>query len=418
MKRNIVLCIIIGLYFILGCSNKESSSEESSDQIKIELSMDSDSFKNETILLPGKSRYLHYSQAVISKNDEILIPTENGFLFGINIYDDNVKLKFMPVQAEIFLEKQKRKLVRALVNFHSPNQKTKELQALSVKSLLKLLNENEFKEYSIPIIEEINSHSGIYLVMYQFTSFILDLSQSIENDRITLFAVGDFKMRNTFYENNDRVNLYIDYSGRRSDFGLDFKLGEKYLFLNPNLEEKILFDKTQLFNNEYYAYPSSNILSISRKGNLVAVRSLMNISENIDVIPLRISIFTIDKDNNPVLNQTWLSSYRESDKRISFPKVFDYITDFDQLLMFPFINGDPVHPLIELDSGDYLTCYSNIEKREWVKFDGEDFISVGGPTVISSELPLSFSIHRNGKYLFLFRDSDNAFCRYEVNIEK
>ena len=112
---------------------------------------------------------------------------------------------------------------------------------------------------------------------------------------------------------------------------------------------------------------------------------------------------------------SWKSPLRWPDRRVYFPggvgpndihRNFEFQTAIGEV--------DPFHPLIQVGENRVVTPYSDRENLEWVEFDGTTFSDVNGPTMISTGLVLSFNFSTDRRYLYLFRDSDNALARYTV----
>lgn len=112
---------------------------------------------------------------------------------------------------------------------------------------------------------------------------------------------------------------------------------------------------------------------------------------------------------------SWKSLLRWPDRRLDFPGGVDP-NDIHWNIHFHTNIGevDPFHPLIQVGENRVVTPYSDREELEWVEFDGTTFSDVNGPTMISTGLVLSFNFSTDRRYLYLFRDSDNALARYTV----
>ena len=112
---------------------------------------------------------------------------------------------------------------------------------------------------------------------------------------------------------------------------------------------------------------------------------------------------------------SWQSPLRLPDRRVAFPDGAAVNDIHGQILFYDAISEvDPFHPLIQVGENRVVTPYSDREELEWVEFDGTTFSDVNGPTMISTGLVLSFNFSTDRRYLYLFRDSDNALARYTV----
>lgn len=367
----------------------------------IDYSEGSIRFINGLEILSADMADQHYSQIIVLDSGAILVPTIGGFYYWENgISEIMMEPKTISVVSSCDDESRLRSMANIINAIYSNNYIENIENILTPDGIIDALNMHRFDRSTlIPIITEKYRAEGVYVLTYQLLTEYLNLND-IQPELQEIQFYFDDSMSSTQYGyfsvSRTRSDFYL-YNGAISDIDFNDYRNEKR---SDSLILPFDFHLDGTMNlKPYLGY------SVTR------TRRILNFSYNWEVGDglIHLELYEINDAKGLDRTWSWTSPPGRYDGRIAIPRIIS----LDQGL-YQYYHGDPFHPVIELDNGNFLTCFSDSPSRQWVEYNGEEFIDVNGPTVINSELPLSFDYSADKKYLFLFRNEDNALWRYEV----
>ena len=373
-------------------------------------------FTEETVLLGNDSAYKHYSQVIVTRNDEIVVPVEEGFLYWENP-EESLEPQFFEVSPVLIPIEEQAELGEFYYRFLKNFRGIQLNPSLTFEELAEKFHQSyeDFSYYRIPLLYYTDRSNSRYRFLYKTYPVELDLSGPI--------GEKSFKWIDEFQE---YLN-YSDTNAYESD-QTDLFIYERYLgsdrtsiwedkspaFFNPRRGERSVLSQEMLYLDDGLPYlPNTGNLSVTRLGNAVLVHTRYD-PDHFNTTIVGIILLSLSPEKTERM-MSWKSPLRWPDRRVYFPGGVGP-NDIHRNLEFQTAIGevDPFHPLIQVGENRVVTPYSDREKLEWVEFDGTTFSDVNGPTMISTGLVLSFNFSTDRRYLYLFRDSDNALARYTV----
>ena len=379
----------------------------------------SERFVEETVLLGSDSSYKHYSQVIVTRNDEIVVPVEDGFLYWENP-EESLEPQFFEVSPVLIPIEEQSELAGfyyKILDYDGEIEPSLD-SSLTFEELAEKFHQFNNKYlyyYRIPLLYYTDRSNSRYRFLYKTYPVELDLSgpigeksfKWINGSRINL----DYSNTNTY--ESDQTDLFI-YEGYLGPDRTSIWEDESPSFFNPKRGERSVLSQEMLYLDDGLLYPpDTGNLSVTRLGNAVSVHSMYD-PDHFNTRIVGIILLSLSPERTDRM-MSWKSPLRWPDRRVDFPGGVGP-NDIHRNLEFQTAIGevDPFHPLIQVGENRVVTPYSDREELEWVEFDGTTFSDVNGPTMISTGLVLSFNFSTDRRYLYLFRDSDNALARYTV----
>ena len=435
VKSAIYIMLLTALFS--ACNQKQDSSSQADqtvDQTSEEPVMEAapepasppakpDRFVQETVLLESESDYKHYSQVIVTRNDEVVVPVQDGFLYWANP-EESLEPQFFEA-APVSVSAEKRvELIMTYYNVLSYYRGARETPldtSLSFEELEEMFHESNEdyypRYYRIPLVYHIDRSNGRYRFLYKTHPVALDLSAP--PGQKTFEWTNDFRItldssNKDIYE-SDQTDLFI-YEGYIGLSEKSIRDDVSPAFFNPKRGERAVFSREMFKLDGVPSYqPEPRSLSVTRLGNVVSVFSRED-PDNYGRKIIGLALFSLSSLLQPQRVLSWQSTSKDSDReRVDYPGGLIPNDIYDGIAFhYTHIEGDPFHPLIQVGKNTVVTPYSDRDNLEWVEYDGTEFSDVNGPTVIAAGLPLAFNFSNDRRYLYLFRDSDNALTRYTV----
>ena len=434
--RSIVYIKCIGLVAFAGFSNacrqKDDAASESAlmnqemettvideSPEPVAAAVKSERFVEETVLLGSDSAYKHYSQVIVTRNDEIVVPVEEGFLYWENP-EESLEPQFFEASSVLIpIEEQSElgELYYGILDYYDEIESPLD-SSLTFEELAERFHQlrNEYLSYyRIPLLYYTDRSNSKYRFLYKTYPVELDLSgpvseksfKWINGSRINL----DYSNTNTY--ESDQTDLFI-YEGYLGPDRTSIWEDESPAFFNPKRGERSVLSQEMLYLDDGLPYPpDTGNLSVTRLGNAVSVVTYSD-TDRFNRMMVGIILLSLSPEKTDRM-MNWKSLLRWPDRRVDFPGGVDP-NDIHWNIHFHSNIGevDPFHPLIQVGENRVVTPYSDRKELKWVEFDGTTFSDVNGPTMIATGLVLSFNFSTDRRYLYLFRDSDNALARYTV----
>lgn len=434
--RSIVYIKCIGLVAFAGFSNacrqKDDAASESAPMNQemettvidespepVAAAVKSERFVEETVLLGSDSAYKHYSQVIVTRNDEIVVPVEEGFLYWENP-EESLEPQFfesspvlIPIEEQSELAGFYYKILDYDGEIEPPLNSSLTFEELAEK--FHQFNNKYLSYYRIPLLYYTDRSNSRYRFLYKTYPVELDLSGPVSEKSFNW--IDEFQEFLNYSDTNayesDQTDLFI-YEGYVGPYRTSLRNDESPAFLNPKRGERFVVSKETLYLDDGLLYlPVTGNLSVTRLGNAVSVKAHKD-PDRFNRLMVGIILLSLSLEQ-PERMMSWQSRLKLPDRRVAFPDGVAANDIHGQLLFYDAISEvDPFHPLIQVGENRVVTPYSDREKLEWVEFDGTTFSDVNGPTMISTGLVLSFNFSTDRRYLYLFRDSDNALARYTV----
>ena len=434
--RSIVYIKCIGLVAFAGFSNacrqKDDAASESAPMNQemettvidespepVAAAVKSERFVEETVLLGSDSAYKHYSQVIVTRNDEIVVPVEEGFLYWENP-EESLEPQFfesspvlIPIEEQSELAGFYYKILDYDGEIEPPLDSSLTFEELAEK--FHQFNNKYLSYYRIPLLYYTDRSNSRYRFLYKTYPVELDLSGPVSEKSFNW--IDEFQEFLNYSDTNayesDQTDLFI-YEGYVGPYRTSLRNDESPAFLNPKRGERFVVSKETLYLDDGLLYlPVTGNLSVTRLGNAVSVKAHKD-PDRFNRLMVGIILLSLSLEQ-PERMMSWQSRLKLPDRRVAFPDGVAANDIHGQLLFYDAISEvDPFHPLIQVGENRVVTPYSDREKLEWVEFDGTTFSDVNGPTMISTGLVLSFNFSTDRRYLYLFRDSDNALARYTV----
>lgn len=376
-------------------------------------------FVEETVLLGNDSAYKHYSQVIVTRNDEIVVPVEEGFLYWENP-EESLEPQFFEVSPVLIpIEEQSElagfyyKILDYQGEIEPPLDSSLTFEELAEK--FHQFNNKYLSYYRIPLLYYTDRSNSRYRFLYKTYPVELDLSGPVSEKSFNW--IDEFQEYLNYSDTNayesDQTDLFI-YEGYLGSDRTALRNDESPAFFNPERGERFVLSKEMLYLDDNLPYlPFKGNLSVTRFGNAVSVDAHSNSDHSGDRI-LGVIILSLSSEKSERM-MGWKSPLRWPDRRVNFPGGVGPNDIHRNIFFYNNIGEvDPFHPLIQVGENRVVTPYSDREDLEWVEFDGTTFSDVNGPTMISTGLVLSFNFSTDRRYLYLFRDSDNALARYTV----
>ena len=376
----------------------------------------SERFAEETVLLGSDSAYKHYSQVIVTRDDEIVVPVEEGFLYWENP-EESLEPQFFEVSPVMIPIEEQAELggfyYRFLKNFRSIHLDP----SLTFEELAEKFHQSyeDFSYYRIPLLYYTDRSNSRYRFLYKTYPVELDLSGPIGEKSFEW--INEFRTALNYSDTNayesEQTDLFI-YEGYLGSDRTSIWEDESPTFFNPKRGERSVLSQEMLYFDDGLPYlPNTGNLSVTRLGNAVSVHARYD-PDHFNTTVVGIILLSLSPEKTDRM-MSWKSPLRWPDRRVDFPGGVGP-NDIHRNLEFQTAIGevDPFHPLIQVGENRVVTPYSDREELEWVEFDGTTFSDVNGPTMISTGLVLSFNFSTDRRYLYLFRDSDNALARYTV----
>lgn len=430
MKSTVYISFIVLLLagFFSACRQKDDAASESApmnqemettvidENPEPAAAVKSERFVEETVLLGSDSSYKHYSQVIVTRNDEIVVPVEEGFLYWENP-EESLKPQFFEVSPVLIPIEEQAELGGVYYRFLKNFLGIQLDPSLTFEELAEKFHQSyeDLSYYRIPLLYYTDRSNSRYRFLYKTYPVELDLSGPIGEKSFKW--IDEFQEYLNYSDTNayesDQTDLFI-YEGYVGSDRTSLRNDESPAFFNPERGERFVLSKEMLYLDDGLPYlPNTGNLSVTRLGNAVSVDVHSNSDHSSDRI-LGVIILSLSSEKSERM-MGWKSPLIWPDRRVDFPGGVDP-NDIHWNIHFHSNIGevDPFHPLIQVGENRVVTPYSDREKLEWVEFDGTTFSDVNGPTMISTGLVLSFNFSTDRRYLYLFRDSDNALVRYTV----
>ena len=424
---NFIVLLLAG--FFSACRQKDEAASESAPMNQetetsvidespepAAAAVKSERFVEETVLLGSDSSYKHYSQVIVTRNDEIVVPVEDGFLYWENP-EEPLEPQFFEVSPVLIPIEEQAELggfyYRFLKNFRGIQLDP----SLTFEELAEKFHQSyeDFSYYRIPLLYYTDRSNSRYRFLYKTYPVELDLSGPIGEKSFKW--IDEFQEFLNYSDTNayesDQTDLFI-YEGYLGSDRTSIWEDESPAFFNPKRGERSVLSQEMLYLDDGLPYlPNTGNLSVTRLGNAVSVKAHDD-PDRFNRLMVGIILLSLSLEQ-PERMMSWQSRLRLPDRRVAFPDGVAVNDIHGQILFYDAISEvDPFHPLIQVGENRVVTPYSDREKLEWVEFDGTTFSDVNGPTMISTGLVLSFNFSTDRRYLYLFRDSDNALARYTV----
>ena len=423
---NIIVLLLAG--FFNACRQKDDAASESApmnqetettvidENPEPAAAVKPERFAEETVLLGSDSSYKHYSQVIVTRNDEIVVPVEDGFLYWENP-EESLKPQFFEVSPVLIPIEEQAELGGVYYRFLKNFLGIQLDPSLTFEELAEKFHQSyeDLSYYRIPLLYYTDRSNSRYRFLYKTYPVELDLSGPIGEKSFKW--IDEFQEYLNYSDTNayesDQTDLFI-YEGYVGSDRTSLRNDESPAFFNPERGERFVLSKEMLYLDDGLPYlPNTGNLSVTRLGNAVSVDVHSNSDHSSDRI-LGVIILSLSSEKSERM-MGWKSPLIWPDRRVDFPGGVDP-NDIHWNIHFHSNIGevDPFHPLIQVGENRVVTPYSDRKELEWVEFDGTTFSDVNGPTMISTGLVLSFNFSTDRRYLYLFRDSDNALARYTV----
>ena len=423
---NIIVLLLAG--FFNACRQKDDAASESApmnqetettvidENPEPAAAVKPERFAEETVLLGSDSSYKHYSQVIVTRNDEIVVPVEEGFLYWENP-EESLKPQFFEVSPVLIPIEEQAELGGVYYRFLKNFLGIQLDPSLTFEELAEKFHQSyeDLSYYRIPLLYYTDRSNSRYRFLYKTYPVELDLSGPIGEKSFKW--IDEFQEYLNYSDTNayesDQTDLFI-YEGYVGSDRTSLRNDESPAFFNPERGERFVLSKEMLYLDDGLPYlPNTGNLSVTRLGNAVSVDVHSNSDHSSDRI-LGVIILSLSSEKSERM-MGWKSPLIWPDRRGDFPGGVDH-NDIHWNIHFHSNIGevDPFHPLIQVGENRVVTPYSDRKELEWVEFDGTTFSDVNGPTMISTGLVLSFNFSTDRRYLYLFRDSDNALARYTV----
>ena len=426
---NVIVLLLAG--FFNACRQKDDAASESAPMNQetettvidespdpVAAAVKSERFVEETVLLGSDSSYKHYSQVIVTRNDEIVVPVEEGFLYWENP-EESLKPQFFEVSPVLIPIEEQAELggfyYRFLKDFRGTHPSLD--PSLTFEELAEKFHQSYeyLSYYRIPLLYYTDLSNSRYRFLYKTYPVELDFSGPISEKSFNW--IDEFQEFLNYSDANayesEQTDLFI-YEGYWGPDRTSLRNDESPAFFNPERGERFVISKDTLYLDDDLLYlPRTGNLSVTRLGNAISVAAY---SDPVHFHPMIVGIILLSLSPEKTERMMgWKSPLRRPDIRVDFPGGVGANDIHRNLLFYDAISEvDPFHPLIQVGENRVVTPYSDREELEWVEFDGTTFTDVNGPTMISTGLVLSFNFSTDRRYLYLFRDSDNALARYTV----
>lgn len=386
-------------------SRYDSIQEVTTVSASVDFAEESNRFINGVEILSADLSDQHFSQIVVSSTGEIIVPTIGGLMYWNNGFGDEFS---EPVFINVFSsveENEKKEILQETIQYLDSHRHYYEYNntianAQTSNEILEAINLQRYDRSTlIPIITERYKGEGKYGIYYNLIYEYLNIADiDFYSHELQLYFDGSMgstqygyfqiSHMNSDYYIYDRMEPELDVTVYRNDLR-DYSVRIPYDFH---------FDGT--YNHRpYLGY------SITRNNLLFSFSYFIEPQDRL----INLELFEMNGDDGLDKIWSWKSQPGDYDDLIPLPQFISR-----RQVPYQFNHGDPFHPIIELNNGNILTCFSDSPTRQWVEFNGEEFIDVNGPTVINSKLPLSFDYSTDKRFIFLFRNEDNALWRYEI----
>ena len=437
MKSIVYISFIVLLLagFFSSCRPKDDAASESAPMNQetkttvidespepVATAVKSERFADETVLLGSDSSYKHYSQVIVTRNDEIVVPVEDGFLYWENP-EESLKPQFFEVSPVLIPIEEQAELGRfyyKILDYDGEIEPSLD-SSLTFEELAEKFhqfNNKYLSYYRIPLLYYTDRSNSRYRFLYKTYPVELDLSGPVSEKSFNW--IDEFQEFLNYSDTNayesDQTDLFI-YEGYVGPDRTSLRNDESPAFLNPKRGERFVLSEEMMYfdvdDNHLSYLPVTGNLSVTRLGNAVSVKAHSD-PDHFNTTVVGIILLSLSPEKTDRM-MSWKSPLRWPDRRVDFPGGVGP-NDIHRNLEFQTAIGevDPFHPLIQVGENRVVTPYSDREELEWVEFDGTTFSDVNGPTMISTGLVLSFNFSTDRRYLYLFRDSDNALARYTV----
>ena len=376
----------------------------------------SERFVEETVLLGSDSSYKHYSQVIVTRNDEIVVPVEEGFLYWENP-EESLKPQFFEVSPVLIPIEEQAELGGVYYRFLKNFRGIQLDPSLTFEELAEKFHQSyeDLSYYRIPLLYYTDRSNSRYRFLYKTYPVELDLSGPIGEKSFKW--IDEFQEYLNYSDTNayesDQTDLFI-YEGYLGPDRTSIWEDESPAFFNPKRGERSVLSQEMLYLDDGLPYlPDTGNLSVTRLGNAVSVHARYD-PDHFNTTIVGIILLSLSPEKTDRM-MSWKSPLRWPDRKVDFPGGVGP-NDIHRNLEFQTAIGevDPFHPLIQVGENRVVTPYSDRKELEWVEFDGTIFSDVNGPTMIATGLVLSFNFSTDRRYLYLFRDSDNALARYTV----
>ena len=373
-------------------------------------------FVEETVLLGSDSSYKHYSQVIVTRNDEIVVPVEEGFLYWENP-EESLEPQFFEVSPVMIPIEEQAELGGVYYRFLKNFLGIQLDPSLTFEELAEKFHQSyeDLSYYRIPLLYYTDRSNSRYRFLYKTYPVELDLSGPIGEKSFKW--IDEFQEYLNYSDTNayesDQTDLFI-YEGYLGSDRTSLRNDESPAFFNPERGERFVLSKEMLYLDDGLPYlPNTGNLSVTRLGNAVSVHARYD-PDHFNTTVVGIILLSLSPEKTDRM-MSWKSPLRWPDRRVDFPGGVGP-NDIHWNIHFHSNIGevDPFHPLIQVGENRVVTPYSDRKELKWVEFDGTTFSDVNGPTMISTGLVLSFNFSTDRRYLYLFRDSDNALARYTV----